>query len=600
MTALDDATIVRLRADAVERTPQRLDPLGVQSAWLLVPLLGARRGGVRRVLDDHATAVRSSTSRSRWSAIVVLAAGRGLVLASARIPASHRSGGGRTVGRRRDRRRRGLSVLRVRVGTQRAHPGRLGQIAVALLLVDHGAVPPDRRGGRLPRSSPPWCSAIVAAAQAPSLIDRQRPARLRDRRGHADPRAGLRRGRLRVDDDRRDARLARGGAGRPEPAGTPNSAKGRRAWMIAQETHDDTQRRGGARSSTAVLARGRVTRGRRDSARAIAERLRDASVASRRPHLAGGDPRAGAGQRAAQSIRAGRAPDRSTTPTGARTRPERRPASHRRRAHRHHRRARPASTRPQCGSRRRDPGVPSFALICTVAEPRRELRRELLPFLSALRSRRHACRPCAARPGTSCTRAVLVPWRREPMSTAQPPRPPPRRSGSPSSTTTSSCSTASPAGSRSNAPEFDLVAAREHLARARAQRRLPDRSGDHGPAAAGVRLHRRARAHLPRRRRQGDRAERDRHAGRPGRRARRRRRRLPHQDAADDRGASAAALAAVGRGDGGAAAASEPVGVAAAAASSRRPREAAPQRRRAARAHALRRRAHDRPRWRAR
>lgn len=39
MTALDDATIVRLRSGSFERTPQRLDPLGVQSAWMLVPLL---------------------------------------------------------------------------------------------------------------------------------------------------------------------------------------------------------------------------------------------------------------------------------------------------------------------------------------------------------------------------------------------------------------------------------------------------------------------------------------------------------------------------------------------------------------------------------
>lgn len=41
MTRLDDATIVRLRSGAFERTPQRLDPLGVQSAWMLVPLLSA-------------------------------------------------------------------------------------------------------------------------------------------------------------------------------------------------------------------------------------------------------------------------------------------------------------------------------------------------------------------------------------------------------------------------------------------------------------------------------------------------------------------------------------------------------------------------------
>ena len=37
--ALSD-TIVRYRSVPVERTPQRLDPLGVQSAWFLVPLIG--------------------------------------------------------------------------------------------------------------------------------------------------------------------------------------------------------------------------------------------------------------------------------------------------------------------------------------------------------------------------------------------------------------------------------------------------------------------------------------------------------------------------------------------------------------------------------
>ncbi len=36
---LDPQTIIRLRSVPVERTPQRLDPIGVQSAWTLVPLL---------------------------------------------------------------------------------------------------------------------------------------------------------------------------------------------------------------------------------------------------------------------------------------------------------------------------------------------------------------------------------------------------------------------------------------------------------------------------------------------------------------------------------------------------------------------------------
>ncbi|MGH1547726.1 hypothetical protein ACRAWB_00505 [Leifsonia poae] len=41
MTALSTRSIVGARSVAVERTPQRLDPLGAQSAWLLIPLLGA-------------------------------------------------------------------------------------------------------------------------------------------------------------------------------------------------------------------------------------------------------------------------------------------------------------------------------------------------------------------------------------------------------------------------------------------------------------------------------------------------------------------------------------------------------------------------------
>jgi hypothetical protein len=40
MTVLTSRTIVGARSLPMERTPQRLDPLGAQTAWLLVPLLG--------------------------------------------------------------------------------------------------------------------------------------------------------------------------------------------------------------------------------------------------------------------------------------------------------------------------------------------------------------------------------------------------------------------------------------------------------------------------------------------------------------------------------------------------------------------------------
>lgn len=41
MTGLDRSTIVRYRSVPLERTPQRLDPLAVQSTWPVVPLVGA-------------------------------------------------------------------------------------------------------------------------------------------------------------------------------------------------------------------------------------------------------------------------------------------------------------------------------------------------------------------------------------------------------------------------------------------------------------------------------------------------------------------------------------------------------------------------------
>ncbi|MBN9631812.1 MAG: hypothetical protein J0I18_14565 [Actinobacteria bacterium] len=72
MNTVIDETIVRYRSVPVERTPQRLDPLGVQSAWLLVPLIGVVAVGYA----VYSTLVHQSQLRSPalaiW-AIVVLA-----------------------------------------------------------------------------------------------------------------------------------------------------------------------------------------------------------------------------------------------------------------------------------------------------------------------------------------------------------------------------------------------------------------------------------------------------------------------------------------------------------------------------------------------
>ncbi len=67
-------TIVRYRSMPVERTPQRLDPLGVQSAWLLVPLIGVVAVGYA----VYSTIVHLGQLRSPalavWAIVVLLLA----------------------------------------------------------------------------------------------------------------------------------------------------------------------------------------------------------------------------------------------------------------------------------------------------------------------------------------------------------------------------------------------------------------------------------------------------------------------------------------------------------------------------------------------
>jgi hypothetical protein len=67
-------TIVHYRSLPVERTPQRLDPLGVQSAWLLVPLLGtvAVAYAIFSTVQHHAQL--RSPALAVWAIVVLLVA----------------------------------------------------------------------------------------------------------------------------------------------------------------------------------------------------------------------------------------------------------------------------------------------------------------------------------------------------------------------------------------------------------------------------------------------------------------------------------------------------------------------------------------------
>jgi len=68
MTALNPRTIVGARSVTIERTPQRLDPLGAQSAWPLVPLLG----GVALVYAVYSTVIHADQFRNASLAIVAI------------------------------------------------------------------------------------------------------------------------------------------------------------------------------------------------------------------------------------------------------------------------------------------------------------------------------------------------------------------------------------------------------------------------------------------------------------------------------------------------------------------------------------------------
>lgn len=133
MSGLNARTIVGARSVALERTPQRLDPIGAQSAWLLVPLLG----GVAVAYAVYSTVLHAGQLRDVSLAVIAIA-----VLLIAVVVASIRSHPGLAPFGRWSH----FSVIGVTVvaaclfsSSVWGHNERLqddwGQIAVALLLV---------------------------------------------------------------------------------------------------------------------------------------------------------------------------------------------------------------------------------------------------------------------------------------------------------------------------------------------------------------------------------------------------------------------------------------------------------------------------------
>jgi hypothetical protein len=167
MSGLNARTIVGARSVALERTPQRLDPIGAQSAWLLVPLLG----GVAVAYAVYSTVLHAGQLRDVSVAVIAIA-----VLLIAVVVASIRSHPGLAPFGRWSH----FSVIGVTVvaaclfsSSVWGHNERLqddwGQIAVALLLV---WMPLYRPVGEVAASAVVSALVIgcVAAAQSSLVI----------------------------------------------------------------------------------------------------------------------------------------------------------------------------------------------------------------------------------------------------------------------------------------------------------------------------------------------------------------------------------------------------------------------------------------------
>ncbi|GAA1449605.1 hypothetical protein [Leifsonia poae] len=378
MSALDDAAIMRLRTNPLERTPQRLDPLGAQSAWLLVPVLSviSLTYAVYSTVSHAAQIVHPSLA---WWAIIVLAVG-GVVYSLRSYPGLAPFG-----------RWSHLSVVAVTVvaaclftASMWGHNERIqddwGQIAVALVVTTMSLYRPISEVISVAAVAA-VILGIAAAVQAPFLTITN--ASLVYASVAATPIIALACGGAgyawtMTGETLAWREVARDGQARLEPELRDTAQR-----MVSQETNT-TLNEATAPFLAAVLERGEITAADAERARDLATALRNASIAA--------VDRTWLGEALAQAL-AARGEDPRAVPDSSRVSdPDRLE-----RALSDEQRAivgaiistvaklpslDPASVRIAAA----DPSHPAFALTCRTAEPRRQLRRELLPFLSALRS----------------------------------------------------------------------------------------------------------------------------------------------------------------------------------------------------------------------
>lgn len=374
---LSDA-IVRFRALPLERTPQRLDPLGVQSAWPLIPLLGAVAIGYGAL----STVVHRDQLRSPGLAALALA----LLVVAAVVAVVRTYPGFAPVGRW-SHLAIAATVLAAACLFDAAVWGEnlrvqddWGQIAVALLLLMMPLYRPISEALAVSAVSA-FVLGALAAVQAPSMAIDNNP--LVYAMVAATPILALAAGasgyaRTMTGETLAWREVARAGQGRLD--GELRQAAER---MIVQE-RTTALNADAVPFLTALLAGGRVTSDDRDRARAIADELRAAAVAAiERTWLAEmlALALASSGADAVPLLTASRAhdPDRLERALGDDQRAvvgaivatvARLPGLD------------PGSVAITVS----EPDHPVFVFTARLTEPRRELRRALLPFLSALRS----------------------------------------------------------------------------------------------------------------------------------------------------------------------------------------------------------------------
>jgi len=391
MSGLNARTIVGARSVALERTPQRLDPIGAQSAWLLVPLLG----GVAVAYAVYSTVLHAGQLRDVSLAVIAIA-----VLLIAVVVASIRSHPGLAPFGRWSH----FSVIGVTVvaaclfsSSVWGHNERLqddwGQIAVALLLV---WMPLYRPVGEVAASAVVSALVIgcVAAAQS-SLVIANVP--LVYATVSATPILALAAGGAGyawtlTGETLRWREVAREGQTRLE--GELRQAAER---MIVQDqmTALDAE---AVPFLAALLRRGAVTEGDSERARAIADDLRAMSVRAvgrtwledtlqlaLAPRLAAGE----ASEPAASAARAAAAAPTDSSRVEDPDRLERVLTADQRAivgALVATLAARPGLDPSTVRISASEPERPVFLLRAHVEEPRAELRRALLPFVSSLNS----------------------------------------------------------------------------------------------------------------------------------------------------------------------------------------------------------------------